>query len=481
MQKSEGASGWLVPALMIVAAVTAARLVLLAYDGTDLFVDEAQYWFWGQHFDFGYYSKPPLIAWVIGATTTLAGSDSPYWVRMPAPLFHGATALILAGLAARIHGRAAAIWVAALYVTLPMVAVGSLMISTDTIMAPFFAGALLFHRKLVEKGEGHDALLAGALIGLAFLAKYAAVYFLLGTILGAILFRDLRLSLANWARMLAAFGLVISPNILWNLRNGMATAEHTLDNVGWVREGPGLAQLNPAGMAEFFFSQFAVFGPIAFAALILAAVRPGRSEAWRLLVFSVPAILIVTVQALLDRAFANWAASAYFAGSVVAVAYLLRHRAWLIGAVALNAAIALILPVLTVVPALSFDGSQPLLARWLGREDMSLQILAIARTQGDLPVVAERRDILADLFYTGRDAGIAVYAVPPRGRPGNHYEQMHALPSAVTGPVIYVAEAPPNCPESPAQALGALDGRGGAYAKVPLLVYRVEAECLHAR
>lgn len=479
MQRSETASGWLAPALAVVAAITAARLVLLAFDRTDLFVDEAQYWFWGQHFDFGYYSKPPLIAWVIGATTNLAGSDAPFWVRMPAPLFHGATALILAALAAGLHGRVAAIWTAALYVTLPMVAVGSLMISTDTIMAPFFAAALLFHCKLVEKGEGHDALLAGGMIGLAFLAKYAAVYFLVGAALGAILFRDLRLSIANWSRLILAFGLVILPNILWNLRNGMATAEHTLDNVGWVREGPALAHLNPAGMAEFFFSQFAVFGPIAFAALILAAVRPGRAEAWRLLVFAVPAILIVTVQAFLDRAYANWAASAYFAGAVVAVAYLLRHRAWLIGAVALNGVIALLLPVLTVLPGLTFGGPEPLLARWLGRGEMSVQILTIARAQGDLPVVAERRDILADLFYTGRDAGIAVYAAPPRGRPGNHYAQTRALPASVTGPVIFVSETPPVCPDHKVDVLGPLDGSGGAYAKVPLGAYRIDAECLH--
>ena len=43
------------------------------------------------------------------------------------------------------------------------------------------------------------------------------------------------------AGRLQTFAYVILPNILWNLRNGMATAEHTLDNVGWVRAGPALA------------------------------------------------------------------------------------------------------------------------------------------------------------------------------------------------------------------------------------------------
>ena len=63
------AAPWLRPALLCVAAVTAARLVALGFNRTDLFVDESQYWLWGQSFDFGYYSKPPLIAWVIRLST----------------------------------------------------------------------------------------------------------------------------------------------------------------------------------------------------------------------------------------------------------------------------------------------------------------------------------------------------------------------------------------------------------------------------
>ena len=51
-------------ALIIMFAVTLWRVVMLYFNATDLFVDEAQYWLWGQNLDFGYYSKPPMIAWV---------------------------------------------------------------------------------------------------------------------------------------------------------------------------------------------------------------------------------------------------------------------------------------------------------------------------------------------------------------------------------------------------------------------------------
>ena len=73
---------WLLAALAGVSLITLARVVLLILNRTDLFVDEAQYWFWGQDLAFGYYSKPPLIGWVMRVATDLAGSDMPFWVRL---------------------------------------------------------------------------------------------------------------------------------------------------------------------------------------------------------------------------------------------------------------------------------------------------------------------------------------------------------------------------------------------------------------
>jgi len=86
----------------VVAAVTAARIAALASDRTDLFVDESQYWLWGQSLDLGYYSKPPLIAWLIRGVTELLGSDAPFVVRLPGAILHGAAALIVGAVAARL-------------------------------------------------------------------------------------------------------------------------------------------------------------------------------------------------------------------------------------------------------------------------------------------------------------------------------------------------------------------------------------------
>src|SRR5260221_14037730 len=98
-------------ALVAVIAITAARLVLLAVQSADLYPDEAQYWFWAQHPALGYYSKPPLVAWVIALTTGLFG-DSEFAIRVAAPLLHAAAAFFIYAIGARLYDRRTGVWAA---------------------------------------------------------------------------------------------------------------------------------------------------------------------------------------------------------------------------------------------------------------------------------------------------------------------------------------------------------------------------------
>lgn len=471
---------WLPAALWVVGAITLFRIAALCFDRTDLFVDESQYWLWGQNLDFGYYSKPPLIGWVIRAFTELAGSNSVFWVRLPGAIFHAATALILGVLAASLAGGRVAFWVAAAYVTLPFVALGSLLISTDTIMAPFFAAALLFYFRAIEGRGAGQAALAGLCIGLAFLAKYAAIYFLLGAALAAFVAPGARLTGRQWGALLLAFAATISPNIIWNLTHDLTTVEHTMDNVGWVRGGSAFAGLNPAGLAEFFFAQFAVFGPVLFGALIWGWLRGGVSARAALTAFSLPVLVIVCGQAVLSRAYANWAVAAYFAGLLIAVPLLLDRARWLLSAsFAVNGAICLLLPLLTILAPWPLVKGEPLLARYLGQSRLSGEIIAAAKAAGVATVAAADRGVLADLFYTGRDSGLAFRVPQSGGRPASYYEQTYPLPPGA-GPVLYVGGDAPVCSGVAAAPQITFDTAGGAYARQEFAGYLVKGDCLNA-
>lgn len=478
----ERARGWLLPALVLVGLVTALRVGALAFDRLDLFVDESQYWLWGQHLAFGYYSKPPLIGWVIRAVTALAGSSAEFWVRLPAPLFHGATALILAAIAARYRGRAAAIWVAAGYVTLPMTAVGSLLISTDTIMFPFLAGALLLWLRLAERdGQAGraQALGAGALLGLAFMAKYAAAYYILNAALAALALPRFRpTSRAAWLAALA-FVVVILPNIWWNWSMGFPTLQHTADNIGWVRAPEADAGLHWGKLATFVIAQFAVMGPVAFALLIWRAMRMRRLDATgrTLLAFAVPIVVLVMIQALLSRAYANWAAAAYLAGAVLVFA----EGGRFIGAAAivLNLAVCVSLPLMAIWPnAVNQPDGRTLMHRYQGRAALSDWVIAEARKTGLSNVVSRDRGVLADLFYTGRRSGLQFWAVPPAGRPHDHYELTRAMPLDLGGDVLLISSSPETACSGGNPPLSEVTPTDGAYKGTTFRAYRARAACI---
>src|ERR1700749_4229200 len=86
---------WTVWAISLSLFFAFMRLLALRNSPLDLLPDEAQYWSWSRHLAFGYFSKPPVIAWLIRATTELTGSNDEWAVRLGAPLVHAATGIAL--------------------------------------------------------------------------------------------------------------------------------------------------------------------------------------------------------------------------------------------------------------------------------------------------------------------------------------------------------------------------------------------------
>ena len=93
---------WL--AIFLVALV-ALRLIANALARTDLVFDEAQYWSWSRELDFGYFSKPPLLAWTIAMAEHVCGS-SEACVRAPAPVLYLGTSLLVYAVARQFYDEA---------------------------------------------------------------------------------------------------------------------------------------------------------------------------------------------------------------------------------------------------------------------------------------------------------------------------------------------------------------------------------------
>src|SRR5579862_6940469 len=127
--------------LAAIAAITAARLLWLAFQTAGLYPDEAQYWFWSRHLALGYYSKPPLVAWLIALTTACFGNGE-FAVRLSAPLLHAVASGFVYAIGTRLYDRRIGYWSALAYATLPGVSLSAFLISTDAVLLPCWAAAL---------------------------------------------------------------------------------------------------------------------------------------------------------------------------------------------------------------------------------------------------------------------------------------------------------------------------------------------------
>src|SRR5215831_4077018 len=271
---SDTQASYLLATVAVVAGLTLLRLVALRFSTVELYADEAQYWAWSQDLALGYYTKPPLLAWIIAAAGHVCGSDE-WCVRAPAPLFHAGTSLIAYAIGRRLYDERTGFWAALLTALGTGVVFSSRIISTDVPLLFFWAVALLAYLNLLAAPDRRWAVVLGVAIGLGLLAKYAMIYFLPGVALAAVVSKRARLAFARsdfWVALLVA-AVVVAPNIAWNAANSFATFQHTGGLVIGVPVRPSIMR----GL-EFLAAQFAVFGPVVFAVMIVATLRLGSRD-----------------------------------------------------------------------------------------------------------------------------------------------------------------------------------------------------------
>src|SRR5580692_5670087 len=199
-------------AMYVVSAITAARIIWLVFQTAGLYPDEAQYWFWSRHLALGYYSKPPLVAWLIALTTELFGNGE-FAVRLSAPLLHAVAAGFVFAIAARLYSRRVGYWSAIAYATLPGVSLSAFLISTDAVLLPCWAAALYGFIRAREAGDWRWWGATGVALGLGLLAKYAMAYWLISAFGFVLMVRAERRHLRGLLLALAVGVLICAPNI----------------------------------------------------------------------------------------------------------------------------------------------------------------------------------------------------------------------------------------------------------------------------
>jgi hypothetical protein len=203
-------------------------------------------------------------------------------------------------------------------------------------------------------------------------------------------------------------------------------------------------------MLEFLASQLGVFGPVAFVALVVLVVRWRRTTTdprfTFLLLFVVPLLGAITLQALLSTAYANWAAPVYASASVAVAAFLLAgHRRWLLASVVVNLIFGLSLYAYEPVRlALALDPPK--------RLDPTFRVRGWPEIGAELARVRAQHPADGVLFEYGILAAQCLYQTPlehdevfywntePVCR--NHFELTNSLQTMIGRDLLFVSRKP---------------------------------------
>lgn len=306
--------------------VTLARLIYLAFFPYDLVGDEAYYWDWGRQLDWGYFSKPPMIAWLMALFDWLGGG-SLYGLKLAPILFNIGTTTFLFLLARRLYGARAAFWTAALMLaSIGNVAVNALFTIDAPLLFCWTGGLYVFWRILElskdEHGRAPWAVALVVLLGCGLLSKQMMLAFW-GMALGYLLIdaqsRWLLAKPGTWIVALAGLAFLLPP-LWWNYQNEWITLVHMQDHFqpgkeAWVEYL--VRPLTFIGLQIVLGS--VITGVLLFGIVITGALSWGKLDrrARFLLIFTVPGLLTVFFMSFRQNINANWPAVFYPAAYIL--------------------------------------------------------------------------------------------------------------------------------------------------------------------
>ncbi len=344
----------------IIAISFLLRLWFVASGQLNLAQDEAQYWDWTRTLQLSYYSKGPLIAWIIHFWTGIFGNTE-LGVRMGA-LVNGTLAqmLLYYGIAHIFQRQRLAVLSLLVANTMPLaLACGILMTTDNPLLVCWIAAFFSLYTLSINPHSGKAFLALLVAMALGNLAKYMMLAFFAVAIVYFFFLHRARLlprGLISRAFLAMGIGTALGflPILLWNMQNAWVGFLH----VGTLAGVPAL-QGSPKPFIRFDFfpefmaSQFGMANPwwmvfILFAGTLYARVAwASPVERLKLLkhdpFLHVQSEAIVRQSALLSAAFwplflaltlwsfhtriyANWTGMAFVAGIMLAAAGL--ERVW---------------------------------------------------------------------------------------------------------------------------------------------------------
>jgi undecaprenyl-diphosphatase len=322
------------------------RIYYIQNGPLDLSPDEAHYWEWSRRLDLSYYSKGPMIAYLIYLSTSIFG-DTVCGIRIMAVIFSALSSILLYSLGKNLYDGKVGLSSAILLQLVPLFSAFGVLFTIDSPFIFFWVLSLFLFWKAINRKAlsmmrneskeneinpshitDHSSLIywrfLGLSIGLGLLTKYTMAFFYPCAFLFLLLskeYRKLLLTKGPYIAFIISL-LVFSPVIIWNVNHDWITFKHT---AGQTHIAEGI-RISLKSFFEFLGSQFGVITPLL---LILMAVSVWRlrkkSEGAFLFWFLIPVTAFFLLKSMQAKVQANWALPGYLSGIVAFSAFYLKR------------------------------------------------------------------------------------------------------------------------------------------------------------
>jgi 4-amino-4-deoxy-L-arabinose transferase-like glycosyltransferase len=265
---------------------------------TGLTDTEAYYAGWARVPALSYYDHPPLVAWTTWLLARLGGSLSEATtVRLGPVLYATAFSILLYRLSSRLFSPRAGFFAVTIVTVIPVFFFTGFLLNPEALLAPLWTLTLLLLLDLreadAEAAQWWRPIVLGAVVGVAFLAKYTAVLAVPVILLYVSGSRDGRRWLRRPSFYVGGFVALAmtTPVLAWNALHGWPSLRLHLSERMEIGAGESL----PHALWRVGSAQLVYFQPIILPALVVvlgyAAVHSRRDPRyWFLLAASLPVL-----------------------------------------------------------------------------------------------------------------------------------------------------------------------------------------------
>lgn len=352
--------------------------------------DEAYYWYWSKHLDFGYADHPPMAAYIMAIFTALGG-DTEFFVRLGGMVISILALILLYRTSITLFPSTKIIAWELLFIfniTLLFPA-GCIVQTPDTPMLFFWTAAIFCGSRIITEGSSGYWYLWGISLGLGLLSKYTMILIVPCMLLFLLVAPSERFWLKRkepYLALLIAF-IIFLPVVFWNWQHSWISFLYQLQQ-GFSPKRRDILQIF-LKLLEYLGGQAGVITPLLFITFVIYTIkgtmislRENKKEYLYLAFLSWPIILFFGLSTALGKvAEANWPAPAFIAGGLLMVHVYHEHfktkkghRNFFYAGIALALFLNIVLHVHLITPIIPISPNLDPIQQFNGWRDMGVKI-----------------------------------------------------------------------------------------------------------